>query len=114
VIPGLSNALRGIGGEYEINRVVGAFGGVAYVIGAHVFVLWNLTEGREFNLTEYCIAFPGGLGVVVGAIAGAVAIKDRNVASAKVTEQTGAIPTKPPEGPQVQPGALDNPATGEA
>ena len=101
MISGLSNALRGIGGEFEISRVVGALGGATYVIGAHAYVAWNMAEGREFNLTEYCLAFPGGLAAVLAAIAGAAAYKDKGVASAKVIEQTGAIPAPPPAGPQV-------------
>jgi hypothetical protein len=88
-----STILKGIGGEFEINRVVGAFGAAAYVIGAHGFlahhVIWL---GNDFDLTAYCLSFPTGLGVAVGAIAGAVALKDRSVASAKVVEQTGAQP----------------------
>lgn len=87
-VKGLTDALKGIGGAYEINRVVGALGGVTYVIGAHVFVAWELVLGRSFDLTTYCVAFPAGLGVVVGSVAGAVAIKDRNVAHAKATEAT--------------------------
>lgn len=82
----LKNALKGIGGEYEITRVVGFIGGVAYIIGANAFVAWNMVEGREFDITAYCVAFPGGLAVAVGAIAGAASIKDRNVAVAKATE----------------------------
>lgn len=101
MIAGLTNALRGISGEFELNRVVGAFGGFAYVIGTHAFVGWNLWAGREFDLVAYCAAFPGGLAVVVGAIAGAVAWKDKGVASAKVIEQTGAVPVAPPAGPPV-------------
>jgi len=80
------NALRGITGEFELNRIVGALGGTAYVVGAHVFIAWELVLGRSFDLATYCVAFPAGLGVVVGSIAGAVAIKDRNVAKAKATE----------------------------
>ena len=83
---GITNFLRGIGGEFEITRVVGAFGGFTYVVGAHAFVAWNLIEGREFDLTAYCLAFPGGLGAVIVAIAGSASIKDRNVAVAKQTE----------------------------
>lgn len=98
---GFSNLLRGIGGEFEINRVVGALGAVVYIVCANAFVAWNLSQGKEFNVTEYCLAFPSGLAVVVGAIAGAVAIKDRNVATAKVISETGAVPTPPPAGPQV-------------
>lgn len=86
----LLTALKGIGGEFEINRVVGFFGGVAYVVGANGFVGWNMMQGREFDLIAYCAAFPAGLGVVVGSIAGAVAIKDRNVAKAKETEANAA------------------------
>jgi len=95
MIKGLSNALRGIGGDFELNRLVGAFGGVAYVVGTHGFVVWNLYAGREFDLVAYCAAFPAGLGVVVGSIAGAVSLKDRQVARAKVIEQTGAAPATP-------------------
>jgi hypothetical protein len=101
MMPGLTNALRGLGGEFEINRVVGAFGGFIYIIGAHAFIAWNMANGKEFNVTEYCLAFPGGLAVVVGAIAGAVAVKDRNVATAQVIRDTGAVPVAPPAGPQV-------------
>lgn len=97
----IANALRGMGGEFEINRVVGAIGGVAYILFANVFVAWNMVKGREFNVTEYCLAFPGGLAVIVGAIAGAVAVKDRNVATAQVIRDTGAVPTPPPAGPPV-------------
>ena len=109
MIKGLTQALRGIGGEFEINRVVGAFGTVIYVIGAHAFVAWNMATGEKFNITEYCLAFPGGLAVCVGAIAGAVAVKDRNVATAKVIAETNAVPAPPPAGPRApvepQPGS---------
>lgn len=79
--------LKGIGGEFEINRVVGAFGATAYVICANVFVAWQVFwHGREFNVTEYCLAFPSGLGVAVGAVAGSIALKDRQVAKARSTQ----------------------------
>lgn len=77
------NALKGTGGEFEINRVMGAAGTTAYIGGTHAFLAFN---PDKFDLIAYCAAFPGGLGVCVGAIAGAVAVKDRNVASAKATE----------------------------
>lgn len=85
------DALKGIGGQPELNRVVGALGGISYIVGANSFVAYEtFIKGREFDLTEYCIAFPAGLGVVVGAIAGAVALKDRQVAKAKETEANTA------------------------
>jgi len=85
------NALKGVGGEFELNRVVGAFGGFTYIVGANTFVAYEtFVKSKQFDLTEYCLTFPSGLAVVVGAIAGAVAIKDRNVAKAKATEATTA------------------------
>ena len=82
----ITNALKGITGEFEINRLVGAFGASAYIIGANLFVGYEVFyNGRVFDVATYCLAFPGGLAVAVGAIAGAVAVKDRSVATARVT-----------------------------
>lgn len=79
--------LKGIGGEFEINRVVGAFGATAYIICANAFVAWQVFWlGKEFNVTEYCLAFPSGLGVAVGSVAGSIALKDRQVAKARSTQ----------------------------
>jgi hypothetical protein len=102
MMPGFTQALKGIGGEFELNRLVGFFGGIVYVICANVFVgyeVWWL--GKDFDLTAYCLAFPGGLAVVAGGTAAAISLKDRNVASSKVIEQTGAVPTPPLDGPKV-------------
>lgn len=102
-LTGITNALRGIGGEFEVNRVIGALGGLVYIIAANVFAGYKLFAQGEFNLVEYCTAFPGGVALVVGGTAGAVALKDRNVASAKITEKTGTVPAPPPAGPQTPP-----------
>lgn len=75
---------KGSSGEYEVNRFVGAIGVLVYIVAAPAFVAWNMALGREFDLIAFCTAYPAGLGVAIGAIAGAVAIKDRNVAKAKV------------------------------
>lgn len=80
------DALKGVGNQFEINRVVGAVGSLAYIVGANAFVAWGMYRGAAFDVTAYCLAFPSGLGVAVGAIAGAVAIKDRGVAAAKATQ----------------------------
>lgn len=102
---GFSHILLGINGAPEISRVVGAFGALAYVVGAHVFLGYDVMYlGHQFDLTAYCLAFPGGLAVIGGGTAGAVALKDRNVAAAKVIEATGSKPADPPApAPQVQP-----------
>ncbi len=95
-------ALRGVGGEYEISRVLGGFGALAYCLCANAFVGWQvIIEGTEFDVATYCLAFPGGLSVIIGAAAGSAALKDRQSASAKVIEQTGAVPAAPPAGPRV-------------
>lgn len=114
--PHILSALKGIGGEFELNRVVGAIGGLAYINGALAFVAWDvMVKGRPFDLIAFCAAFPGGLAVIVAAIAGAVSVKDRGVATAKVIETTGAIPAAPPAGPRVDPAPLpDANATGES
>ena len=83
---GLSNALRGIGGEYELTRVVGAASAFTFLAGAVGFQAWNMAEGRPFDLTAWCIALPGGAGAILASIAGAASIKDRNIAVAKQTE----------------------------
>ena len=81
------NALKGVSGEYEVMRLVGAFGSIAYIVCGNAFVFWDMWKnGAHFDITAYCLAFPSGLGVAVGSISGAVALKDRNVAAAKVTQ----------------------------
>lgn len=102
VFKGLSHALKGVNGSFEINRLIGGIGGLVYIIMANVFVGYQVFWlGREFDITAYCLAFPGGIAAIVGGTAGAVAWKDKGVASAKITEATGAVPAKPPEGPRV-------------
>jgi hypothetical protein len=85
--------LRGHNGGLEINRLVGFIGGVAYIASAITFQWWNWAT---FDVTAFCLAFSGGLSVIVGGTAGAVALKDRQVASAAVIAETGSKPAKPP------------------
>jgi len=84
-------ALKGINGTFELNRIVGAFGATSFVITSCGLVAFDvITRGVRFDITAFCLAFPAGLGVAVGSIAGAVALKDRQVAKAKATEQNTA------------------------
>jgi hypothetical protein len=99
------SALRGIGGQFEITRVLGGFGALAYCVCVNAFVGWEvLIDGKTFELVAYCAAFPAGLIAIIGAAAGAASWKDKGVASAKVIETTGAVPAKPPAGPRVPTG----------
>ena len=89
-----ANALKGISGEYELGRLVGLFGGIAYTICANVFVAYEVIwRGKDFDVTAYCLAFPSGVAAIATGTAVGIAIKDRNVASSKVISQTGAVPT---------------------
>ena len=91
----ITAALRGIGGEFELNRVVGAFGATAYVVCANAFQAFEVfVRGHAFDLTAYCLSFPTGLGVAVGSVAGAVALKDRNVATARAITSNASAQTE--------------------
>ena len=84
---GLTSIFKGVNDQFEVTRVVGAFGATAYIIGANAFVAYStIIKGNPFDLSAYCLSFPTGLGVAVGSIAGSVAIKDRNVAVARQTQ----------------------------
>lgn len=94
---GFTHLLKTANGTYELNRVVGFFGGVVYVVMTHVYIGWEVFKlGKAFDLTGYCLTFPTGLAAVVGGTAVAVAVKDRNVATSKVIEATGSKPATPP------------------
>jgi hypothetical protein len=96
------SALRGIGGSYEITRVLGGFGCLAYCVCANAFVGWEvIINGKDFDITAYCLTFPGGLAAIIATAAGSAAVKDRQVAKSRVIQDTGAVPTKAPDGPQV-------------
>ena len=74
-------ALKGINGHYEVQRILGALGTLTYITCVPAFVWSGLIAG--VTVTEFCLAYPAGLGACVGATAGAIAIKDRNVAKAR-------------------------------
>lgn len=81
---GLMQALKGIGGEFEITRLIGGVGALTYILCANGFVAFDVLWLKHgFDVTAYCLAFPGGLAVAVGGTAGAAAVKDRGVAKAR-------------------------------
>lgn len=81
------NALRGVTGEFEVQRILGGFGTVTYIIAVPLFVATRVIH--DVSVTEFCLAYPAGLAACVGATAGAIALKDRQVAKAK-TETVAA------------------------
>lgn len=74
------NALKGVTGGYEIQRVLGATGTLVYIVTAPALV-WARIVAVSFE--GFCLAFPAGLAACVGATAGAIALKDRQLAKAK-------------------------------
>lgn len=101
---GLTEILKGANGNYEINRVVGALGGLSYIVAAPAFMWWHMSRGAEFDVTAFCLAYAGGLATLGIGTGAAVALKDRNVAHAKVVSETGSRPADPPApAPKVQP-----------
>lgn len=89
----LLNALKGITGEYEVQRILGAFGTITYVVMAPALV-WAGKITASFD--SFCLAYPAGIATCIAATAGAIALKDRQVATAKVIEQTGSQPGAAP------------------
>ena len=83
------NALKGVGGEFEVQRILGAFGTVVYVITAPALVWAGKVSA---TLDSFCVTYPVGLGICIGACAGSIALKDRSVAKAKVIERDGDQP----------------------
>jgi len=85
------NALRGIGGEYEVQRVLGALGTITYTLVTPIFVAAGTI--KDVGITEFSLAYPAGLAACIAATAGAIAIKDRSVATATVIRDTGGQPS---------------------
>jgi len=99
------DALRGVNGRFEINRVVGGFGAMAYCLSANAFVAWQvMIEHREFDITAYCLSFPAGLAAVIAAISGGAAHKDKGVAAARAIEHGGTMPSAPDDPVPVETG----------
>lgn len=83
----LANILKGISGDYEIGRVSLAIGGLFAVVSPITFewyeIVWN---GGHFDVTAWCLAYPGGLVALVAGGVFAIASKDKSVAAAKQTQ----------------------------
>lgn len=88
----LSNILRGIGGEFEIGRVLLTGASVAAIVSPIVFQAWEIHNGGHFDVTAWCVAYPGGLvALVAGGVLG-IGSKDKSVAAAKQATPTEPVP----------------------
>jgi hypothetical protein len=80
------NILRGIGGEFEIGRVLLAGSGVAGILTPIGFQSWDMAlNGAHFDVAAWCLAYPGGLSALAGIGVFAIGKKDKGVAEAKAT-----------------------------
>jgi len=83
----LSNALRNISGDFEIGRVLLAGSGLAAVITPIVFEFADMSHnGWHFDVTAWCVAYPGGLAALAGIGVFAIGNKDKSVAVARSTQ----------------------------
>lgn len=79
--------LKGIGGDYEIGRVSLAIGGMFSVTSPIAFEVYEIGwNGGHFDVTAWCLAYPGGLVALVAGGVFAIASKDKSVAVAKQTQ----------------------------
>lgn len=79
----LLNALKGMDGGFEVQRTLGAIGTLVFILVVPAFILLGII--KDVTVSEFCTAFPFGLGSCILATSGSIAIKDRNVAAAKLT-----------------------------
>ncbi|MDB5707869.1 MAG: hypothetical protein JWN66_4985 [Sphingomonas bacterium] len=88
----LTNFLRGIGGEFEIGRVLLTSAGAAAIFTPIGFQAWDMAKGGHFDVTAWCIAYPGGLAALVSAGILGIGSKDKSVATAIQTRDGTAAP----------------------
>lgn len=83
---GLSQIFRTIGGELEIGRTLLVCASAAAIftpIGFEIYEIgWN---GGHFDVTAWCIAYPGGLVALVAGGVVSVGAKDQSIANARAT-----------------------------
>jgi hypothetical protein len=81
----LFNILKGIGGEVEIGRTLLASSGVAAIFTPIGFEAWHMAKGGMFDVTAWCVAYPGGLAALSGVGVFSIGKKDKDVAVARQT-----------------------------
>lgn len=80
------NLLRGLSGEFELGRVYLSIGGLLAMISPIGFEAWDMyRNGAHFDVTAWCVAYPGGLGALAALGLFTIGRKERDVAHAKTT-----------------------------
>jgi len=76
--------LRGTGGDFEIGRVSLAIGGVFAVISPIAFEVYEIGwNGGHFDVTAWCLSYPGGLAALITGGVFAVGNKEKQIAVAR-------------------------------
>lgn len=90
------NIFRGLGGEVEVGRVCLVVGGAFAVISPIAFEIYELGwNGGHFDVTAWCLAYPGGLAALVAGGVLGIGQKDKAVATAQNVRHTGSLPGSP-------------------
>ncbi len=80
------NILTNITGEPEIGRVALALGTLASVVTPVAFEVYEIGwNGGHFDVTAWCLAYPGGLVALVAGGVFAIGNKEKQVAVARQT-----------------------------
>lgn len=77
--------LRGISGDFELGRVLGAIGGVNYVFWPPVFQAIDTFKNGHWDPAAFCAGYGGGFALTATGIGGFIALKDRSTAAARQT-----------------------------
>jgi len=86
----LSSILKNASGEFEIGRSMLAISGLAGIVTPIAFQIADMAHnGWHFDVTAWCLAYPGGLTALGSIGVYAIGKKERDVAIAR---QTAAQP----------------------
>lgn len=85
------SALKNVNGQFEVGRLLLASSGVAGLttpIGFQIADMYH--NGWHFDVTAWCVAYPGGLAALNALGVFAIGKKDKDVAAAQATNATTA------------------------
>lgn len=84
-------ALKNINGEFELGRLLLASSGIAGITTPIAFELADMYHNNwHFDVTAWCVAYPGGLAALAALGVFAIGKKEKDVATAKATDAATA------------------------
>jgi len=87
------NILRGLSGNFEIGRVCLVGGTVFAIVTPIIFESYEIGWNKgHFDVTAWCLAYPGGLAALNALGVFAIGNKEKQVATAQVVRDTGSQP----------------------